>query len=143
MFSISVMAFQEVIHHVFLPRVLPEENKYFSIDSQRDTNFLLEKFAGAVGSISGEFVPSPVKKLFENMAHRYCVEDPRATIFDQLSSFGETDLLGYYLPNDNCGLLLRGLPDGRATFASFQIDVPERIVYGKNVHNDIQVHASF
>lgn len=127
------MAFQRVINHVFLPRVLLEE------ENRLDDSFLIQKLKEAVCSISDEFVPPPVKKLLENM-HRSCVEGHEATIYDQLSGFGQTDLLGFYVRAQNCGLLLRGLPNGRATFASFQTQVPNEILYDANVHNDIQVN---
>lgn len=121
--------------HVFLPRQLPDVLSESGI--AQDETFILGQLQDALVAM-GDAVPRSVANLFKSM-NDLQKDETREIVFSQMKNFKKSDLLGFYLPQQNCALLLRSLKAGKATFAYFQTSLAGSTVYGEDVKTDIQV----
>lgn len=127
---------RNMIDHVFLPRKLPGT----PIDLLQTELSLLKLMTTTVNSFDNAVFPSSVQQLFTNMMHLHCIDslNPSA-ISKKMANLKLGDMLGIYVRAQNCGLFIHVVADGEVTLSTFGASLPNEVVYGDNIDNDIQV----
>lgn len=127
-----------MIDHVFLHRSV-EGN--LTVDEQvKAESFLLKELTSTLEEATN-LVPLRVQRLFNNMMQLCRTDklDPNI-ISNQISDLAVEDMFGMYIREQNCGLLIRKTSDTEATLSTFQVSLPNEVIYDKTVCGDIQVN---